>query len=105
MSQVITLTDATFDEIVNSTDAPVVVDFWAEWCVPCHKISPMLDELATERGDAVQVTKLNIDENPAIAQRLGVMSIPTVMVFRNGELDKKVIGAKPKNQLIAALGV
>lgn len=82
-----------------------MVDFWAEWCVPCHKISPMLEELATERGDAVRVTKLNIDENPAIAQRLCVMSIPTVMVFRDGEVDKKVIGAKPKNQLIAALGV
>lgn len=100
-----TLTDATFDEVVNASAAPVVVDFWAEWCGPCKMIAPILDEIATEQGDAVQITKLNVDENPAIAQRFGVMSIPTILVFRDGELDKKIVGAKGKSQLVEEMGL
>lgn len=100
-----TLTDATFDEVVNGSSAPVVVDFWAEWCGPCKMIAPILDEIATEQGDAVQITKLNVDENPAIAQRFGVMSIPTILVFRDGELDKKIVGAKGKSQLVEEMGI
>ncbi len=103
--KVITLTEATFDEVVNSASSPVVVDFWAEWCGPCKKIAPILDEIAGEQGDALAVTKLNVDENPAIAQRYGVMSIPTLLVFRDGELDRRVVGAKSKTQLLEEIGL
>lgn len=105
MSDIKTLTDATFDEVVNASAAPVVVDFWAEWCGPCKMIAPILDEIAAEQGDAVQITKLNVDENPSIAQRFGVMSIPTILVFRDGELDKKIVGAKGKSQLVEEMGL
>jgi thioredoxin 1 len=102
---IITLTEATFDEVVNGNSAPVVVDFWAEWCGPCKMIAPILDEIATEQGDAVVITKLNVDENPSIAQRFGVMSIPTILVFRDGELDKKIVGAKGKSQMVEEMGL
>ena len=102
---IITLTEATFDEVVNGSSAPVVVDFWAEWCGPCKMIAPILDEIATEQGDAVTITKLNVDENPSIAQRFGVMSIPTILVFRDGELDKKIVGAKGKAQMVEEMGL
>ncbi len=102
---IITLTEATFDEVVNGNAAPVVVDFWAEWCGPCKMIAPILDEIATEQGDAVVITKLNVDENPSIAQRFGVMSIPTILVFRDGELDKKIVGAKGKSQMVEEMGL
>lgn len=105
MSDVITLTETTFDEVVNSNTAPVVVDFWAEWCGPCKMIAPILDEIAGEQGDAVQITKLNVDENPSIAQRFGVMSIPTILVFRDGQLDKKIVGAMSKTKLIEEMGL
>lgn len=102
---IVTLTEATFDEVVAGSTEPVVVDFWAEWCGPCKMIAPILDEIATEKdGDAV-IAKLNVDENPSIAQRYGVMSIPTMLVFRDGEVDKRVVGAKGKAQLLEELGV
>ncbi len=104
-ANIITLTESTFDEVVNGSAAPVVVDFWAEWCGPCKMIAPILDEIATEQGDAVQITKLNVDENPGIAQRFGVMSIPTILVFRAGELDKKIVGAKGKAQMMQEMGL
>ena len=99
------LTEATFDETVNGATAPVVVGFWAEWCGPCKMIAPILDEIAEEQGDSVKITKLNVDENPAIAQRFGVMSIPTLLVFRDGEIDKRITGAKGKAQLMEDLGI
>ncbi|MGH1502900.1 MAG: thioredoxin [Acidimicrobiales bacterium] len=102
--KVSTLTDTTFDEVVNSASAPVVVDFWAEWCGPCKMIAPILDEIADEQGDAISINKLNVDENPATAQRFGVMSIPTILVFRDGELDKRIVGAKGKSALMAEMG-
>ncbi len=106
MSDAVTnLTEATFDEVVNSATAPVVVDFWAEWCGPCKMIAPILDEIATEQGDSVKITKLNVDENPSIAQRYGVMSIPTLLVFRDGEVDKRIVGAKGKMQLLEEIGL
>jgi thioredoxin 1 len=106
MSENITnLTEATFDEVVNSATSPVVVDFWAEWCGPCKMIAPILDEIANEQGDALTVTKLNVDENPSIAQRYGVMSIPTLLVFRDGEIDKRIVGAKGKAQLLEEIGI
>ncbi len=102
---IVTLTEATFDEVVSGSSEPVVVDFWAEWCGPCKMIAPILDEIATEKeGDAV-IAKLNVDENPSIAQRFGVMSIPTMLVFRDGEVDKRVVGAKGKAQLVEELGL
>ena len=100
-----TVTDATFDEVINGATAPVVVDFWAEWCGPCRMIAPILEEIAQEQGDAVAITKLNVDENPATAQRFGVMSIPTLLVFRNGEIDRKIVGAKGKAQLLEEIGL
>jgi thioredoxin 1 len=102
---IITLTDSTFDEVVNAQENPVVVDFWAEWCGPCRMIAPILDEIATEQDGKVTIGKLNVDDNPGIAQRFGVMSIPTLLVFKDGQLDKRIVGAKGKAQLVAELGL
>ena len=99
------LTDSTFDEVVNGSAEPVIVDFWAEWCGPCKMVAPILDEIAEEQAGNVRVTKLNVDENPATAQRFGVMSIPTMLVFRDGEVDKRIVGAKGKAQLLEELGI
>ena len=95
-----TLTDSTFDEIVNSAELPVVVDFWAEWCGPCKMIAPILEDIATEHADHLTIAKLNVDENPPIAMRFSVMSIPTLMVFSGGELKKRLVGARGKSQLL-----
>ncbi|MFV0525356.1 MAG: thioredoxin [Acidimicrobiales bacterium] len=100
-----TLTDATFDEVINSSAEPVIVDFWAEWCGPCRMIAPILEEIADEQAGAVKVAKLNVDENQVTAQRFNVMSIPTMLVFRNGEVDRRVVGAKGKAQLIEEFGI
>jgi len=100
--KVIQLTDATFDEVVNSSAEPVVVDFWAEWCGPCKAIAPILEEIAEERDD-VKIAKVNVDNNPLTAQRFGVLSIPTMLVFKGGEVDKKVVGARPKAALLREL--
>jgi len=106
MSENVTnLTESTFDETISGTTEPVVVDFWAEWCGPCKMVAPILDEIATEQAGKVKVTKLNVDENPAIAQRYGVMSIPTMLVFEGGEVIKSIVGAKPKATLMAELGL
>jgi thioredoxin 1 len=106
MSEHITnLTEATFDEVVNSSTETVVVDFWAEWCGPCKMIAPILDEIAAEQVNVVKVTKLNVDENPGIAQRFGVMSIPTLLVFKDGEVERRIVGAKGKSQLMAEIGI
>jgi thioredoxin 1 len=93
------VTDASFDSDVLGSSDPVVVDFWAEWCGPCRLISPALEEIATELGGQVKIAKLNIDENPDVTVRYGVRSIPTLIMFKNGEPTAIQVGAAPKGRL------
>jgi thioredoxin 1 len=103
MSTAIQLTDATFDEEVKGADVPVLVDFWAEWCGPCKMIAPILEEIAGEQDGKLRIYKLNVDDNPGIAQRYEVMAIPTLLLFRDGEVQKRLVGAKGKGQLLQEL--
>ena len=100
---IVTLTDATFDEGVGGAAAPVLVDFWAEWCGPCKMIAPVLEDIAKQHVGKIQIAKLNVDDNPNIARRYDVMSIPTLLVFDDGEVKKRLVGAKGKAQLLEEL--
>ena len=100
---IVTLSDATFEETVAASDTPVVVDFWAEWCGPCKMIAPVLEEIAEEYAGKLRIAKLNVDDNPQTARRFDVMSIPTLIVFQDGQPKKRVVGAKGKNALLADL--
>ena len=91
--------DASFESDVLKSSAPVVVDFWAEWCGPCRMIAPALEEIAGAMGDKVKIVKLNVDENPETASKYGVMSIPTLMIFKGGEMASRQVGAAPKQKL------
>ena len=93
------VSDADFDAEVLKSSQPVVVDFWAEWCGPCKQIGPALDEIAGAMNGKVKIVKLNVDENPATAAKYGIMSIPTLMLFKNGELASRQVGAAPRQKL------
>ncbi|HJV08616.1 MAG TPA: thioredoxin [Acidimicrobiales bacterium] len=94
------LTNETFDEEVGASEVPLIVDFWAEWCGPCRMVAPVLEQIANENAGKVRLAKLNVDDAPAIAQRYSIMSIPTIMVFKDGVMKKKIVGAKGKGQLL-----
>ena len=103
MGTLLNTTDATFDADVLASDKPVLVDFWATWCGPCRAMAPILDEIATEHGEKLQVVKLDTDANPGITARYGITSIPTMNVYVGGELVKSITGAKPKQVLVKEL--
>jgi thioredoxin 1 len=100
---IVTLTSSTFDETVNGSSTPVVVDFWAEWCGPCKQIAPILEDIAKEQVGKVTIAKLNVDDYGDVAGRFGVMSIPTLIIFHNGEAAKRLVGAMPKGRLMQEL--
>ncbi len=100
-----TVTESTFEAEVLASERPVIVDFWAEWCSPCHAVSPVLERIAEERAAELRLVKINIDEEPALAQRYGVMSIPTIVLFEGGAPKAAAIGAQPKQMLERSLGL
>jgi thioredoxin 1 len=102
-ADIVTVTDSTFDETVGAAETAVVVDFWAEWCGPCKMIAPALEEIALEHHGKIRIAKLNVDNNPETARRFDVMSIPTLMVFKEGAPVKRLVGAKGKGQLLQDL--
>jgi thioredoxin 1 len=99
------VTEATFEQEVLKSETPVIVDFWAEWCGPCHAVAPVLDKIVEERGDEIKLVKVNIDEEQALSVKYGVMSIPTMILFREGEPAAAAIGAQPKSALERSLGL
>jgi thioredoxin len=101
----INVTEATFEQEVLQSDKPVIVDFWAEWCGPCHAVAPVLDKIVEERPDEVKLVKINIDEEQGLSMRYGVMSIPTMILFRDGEPAAAAVGAQPKSMLERSLGL
>ncbi|HET9672880.1 MAG TPA: thioredoxin, partial [Actinomycetota bacterium] len=100
MANIGEVSDAGFQTNVLDSDTPVLVDFWAEWCVPCHMVSPVVEEIGQDKGEALRVVKLNIDENPQATRTYGVMSIPSLILFKGGQEVARVIGAKPKDAIL-----
>jgi thioredoxin 1 len=103
MTELQSVDETTFDELVLRSDKPVLVDFWAQWCPPCHQIAPVLAQIGAERNDQLTVVKLNADENPMIAARYRVMAMPTLILFHRGEMIWAVVGARPKARLLKEL--
>jgi thioredoxin 1 len=97
------VTDATFEAEVLKAGKPVLVDYWAEWCGPCRQVSPVLEEIATEYAEKIDIVKLNVDDNPLVTQRYGILNIPTMSVFKDGQVVKQIVGAKPKSALLREL--
>jgi len=97
------VTDDTFATDVLGREKPVLVDFWAEWCGPCRQVSPVLEEIASEHADKIEIVKLNVDENPRVAAKYGITSIPTMSVYQAGEVVKTIVGARPKAMLLKDL--
>ena len=97
------VTDQTFEADVLKNDKPVLVDYWAEWCGPCKMVAPVLDAIAEEHGDKLDIVKLNVDENPVVTQKYGILNIPTLGVFKNGEVVKELVGARSKSALLREL--
>ena len=104
MAGVSEVTDQAFEQEILKADVPVLVDFWADWCVPCHMVSPVVEEIGQDKSDVMRVAKLNVDDNPDTARRYGVMSIPTLILFVGGEERARVVGAKPKDAILRELG-
>ena len=105
MSNVITLTEANFDEQVLASEIPVVVDYWAPWCGPCRLLGPVIEQIAAERAGSIKVGKVNVDEEPGLADRAGVRGIPFVVLYRDGQAAAEAIGAQPKSALERALAL
>jgi len=103
MAELIHVDDGGFEEIVLSSDKPVLVDFWAEWCGPCHMIAPSVAQIAEENLDTLLVAKMDIDENPITPGRYGIMSIPTLMLFKDGDVVARITGAMPKDRIVAQI--
>ena len=103
MSKPTTVTDETFEAEVIQAELPVLIDFWANWCAPCHMITPILEEIAVEYADQLKVTRLDVDSNPRTAVQFGVMSIPTLILFKNGQPVERLVGAMPKRSLLARI--
>jgi thioredoxin 1 len=99
------VTESTFEQEVLSSDKPVLVDFWAEWCGPCHAVAPILDKIVEERPDELKLVKVNIDEEQGLAERYGIASIPTMVLFKDGEPAAAAIGAQPKTAIETQLGL
>ena len=105
MTDVITVTEATFDDQVLGSEVPVIVDYWAPWCGPCRLLGPVIEQIAAERGPTIKVAKVNVDEEPALADRAGVRGIPFVVLYRDGRPSAQAVGAQPKDSLERALGL
>ena len=100
MAEPITVTDDTFEAEVVNSPTPVLVDFWAAWCMPCRMMAPIVEEIAAEYGSQLKVAKLDVDQNPQMATQHGIMSIPTLMLFKDGEVVERLVGAMPKQRLM-----
>ncbi|TDD90210.1 thioredoxin [Actinomadura rubrisoli] len=103
MTSPITVTDATFDDQVLKSDTPVLVDFWADWCGPCRMIAPVLEQIAEEQDGKIRIAKLDYDANPQTPQKYGVMGLPTLLLYKNGEVVEQIVGAKPKRALLKVI--